>query len=101
MSYCRFYDGGDVYMYPHINGGIVCCACRLSKKVPHFRNYIIRNYKMVRLKKPKQYLWWDSPQFRTRTQALKHLIKHKNAGHAVPQHAFDRLRQEIQERKKK
>lgn len=32
MSYARFgWEGSDVYVYPHVSGGIECCACPMDE----------------------------------------------------------------------
>ena len=69
MSYCRF-SNGDVYMYPHVYGGIECCACCLSG---------------------------SSLTFFRRSEAIAHLQEHRKAGYIVPDHAFDALRSEIED----
>ena len=75
MSYCRFSDG-DVYMYPHINGVIQCCSCRLS---------------------PIGKGWFADDNFKSPKEALAHLEAHIAVGHDVPQDAIERLREEIGE----
>ncbi len=73
MSYCRFSEG-DVYMYPHVDGGIRCCGCLLNEPNddhdPHF----------------------DHPE-----HALEHLYAHERSGHKVPSRAYNRLREEVEE----
>ena len=66
MSYCRFSEG-DVYMYPS-EQGIACCLCLLAPQ------------------------WLNLP---SRQEALSHLLEHRQAAHTVPQHAIDRLQDEI------
>lgn len=66
MSYCRFSEG-DVYMYPS-EEGIECCLCLLAPP-------------------------WLTLQ--TERDALAHLLAHRAAGHTVPQHAIDRLQEEL------
>ena len=60
----------DIYMYPSIEGGIVCCGCRLLD---------------------------NDPTFHTLEQALDHLWEHKLKGHKVPIWAIERLQKEIKE----
>lgn len=71
MSYCRFGDESDVYMYPANTNEIWCCACQLE---------------------PERLL--------TQEEALEHLEEHRGVGHQVPQHAIERLKREIAERGK-
>lgn len=70
MSYCRFSDS-DVYMFPTFDG-IVCFSCSLARD---FNDHIIPNS----------------------FEALKHLHEHKTVGSDVPQHAFERLKDEVRE----
>lgn len=71
MSYCRFAwrceDGrpSDVYVYGS-EDGLVCCGCRLDDRWEHDDN----------------------------AGMVAHLLEHRRAGHAVPQHALDELREE-------
>ena len=59
-------------MYENPRGGITCCFCSLSTE-------------SVDLDTPYDALW--------------HLIKHRLAGHKVPQAAFDQLLEEIEMKK--
>lgn len=73
MSYCRSAPGhSDVYMYPN-SSGIICSACKLTNnpKIP------------------------PDPIFKRKEKALKHLHEHREAGHLVPDHAIERLEEEI------
>ena len=79
MSYCRFSDG-DVYMYDSVKGGLHCCACRLGDET---------------LEVPWD--WGPDVVFHSRLDAHEHLMEHKEAGHSVPQYAFDMLVEEIAE----
>ena len=33
MSYCRFSDNSDVYMYLNVGGWVSCCGCGLAEKL--------------------------------------------------------------------
>ena len=71
MSYCRFGDS-DVYMFPTVYG-IVCCSCSLN---PDGNECVFPNS----------------------LEALKHLRRHRRIlGHRVPDHAFERLKNEVRE----
>ena len=69
MSYARWGEDSDVYMYHHVNGFIECCGCDLEG-----------GYSVV---------------LQTRTDAVKHLMKHKKEEHKVPRYTIKRLRGEI------
>ena len=64
MSYCRFaWNGSDVYVFDHVDGGIECCGCRFG----------------------------DTTRFGTPEEAITHLGLHRRAGHFVPEYAITRL----------
>ena len=67
MSYCRFSDRSDVYMYEG-RDGISCCGCALDKR---------------------GHADFDGPE-----AALAHLEAHVAAGHKVPEGALECLRVE-------
>ena len=71
MSYCRLSGDSDVYVYQSVEGGIVCCFCRLSENSPA-----------------------HSPRFENAEEMLKHLARHIAKGHAVPTYAIERLQAE-------
>jgi len=72
MSYCRFSQTSEVYMYENLGGGITCCFCSLNKAY--------------------------SVHFSTPHDAWMHLMAHRQAGHKVPQHALDQLRENAERR---
>ncbi len=78
MSYARWSNESDVYVYHHVDGYVTCCGCRLFDADPFSLE-------------PRD------PAFYSRTAAIEHLERHRLAGHIVPDYAFDRLWQEIAE----
>jgi hypothetical protein len=72
MAYCRFSDG-DVYLYLGTSG-FTCCWCKLQQD--DFRSA-------------------EDPVFQTSDEALDHLLKHREAGHDVPQYAIERLEDDM------
>lgn len=67
MAYARWgCDGSDVYVFASVGGGVVCCCCDLDAKAG----------------------------FRTNAEMIEHLLKHREAGHTVPEYAIERLRSE-------
>lgn len=73
MSYSRFIDS-DVYMFHHVANGILCMLCRLDYDADR--------------------MGWST---NSRQEAIEHLKEHREAGHVVPDHAFEVLRKEIEE----
>lgn len=73
MSYCRFNENSDVYLYVTQEDDDrivwVCCNCCLREEPDGL---------------------FASPE-----EALAHLREHQAAGHKVPQAALDRLEMEI------
>lgn len=70
MSYCRFIEA-DVYVFEDTGGFFCCCGCSLSE------------------------INWGSFNCTHRSQMIDHLKKHQELGDYVPEHVFDRLKQEI------
>jgi len=74
MSYCRMNGkDSDVYFLPTFDG-LECCACRLT---------------------PERNGQYGSKYFKTRSRARAHLLRHREAGHKVPESAIKRLTDEI------
>ena len=73
MSYCRFTEDSDVYVFPSVYGGIECCACSLSSP-------------------------GKNVSFPTQEEMIEHLREHQDTGDLVPGYAFERLQREINER---
>lgn len=67
MSYCRFSNDSDIYLFCNTAGYYECCACKLAKRE------------------------WDSFTCKTRKAIINHLDKHLKAGHKVPPRSFARL----------
>lgn len=73
MAYCRF-ASSDVYLFHHAANGILCMLCRLADDADR--------------------MGWSTS---SRQKAIRHLEEHREAGDEVPDHAFERLREEIGE----
>lgn len=84
MSYCRFGESSDVYLYLDCNGYVMCCACRLAPIVTGSF-----------LGEPV-YLH-DSVELHSAEATLAHLAAHRAAGHVVPEYAFARVTKEAAE----
>lgn len=69
MSYCRFGDDSDVYMFPS-NDGIVCWACSM----------IAKDTAII---------------FKDKIAAYLHLLSHKDYDDKVPDYAIRDLKVEI------
>jgi murein endopeptidase len=72
MSYARWSEG-DVYVFSHVDGGIMCMSCSLM---------------------PEEDGCHSSFTCRFPEEMLKHLQEHKDAGHSVPDSAMKRLEKE-------
>ena len=79
MSYCRFSDG-DVYLYPDVQGGWTCCACRLN---PADTSDV--------------YAFSPDTRMFTAGEVRAHLQAHVDAGDDVPDYAIARINAEIAE----
>jgi hypothetical protein len=105
VSYCRFSDG-DVYLYAHVGGGFECCACRLAEKVPTVFTVGCKDHPLLGDVEPCEKcngegcddcMMPGSLRLQTRSECINHLQKHRDAGHKVPEYAFEYLRKEIEE----
>lgn len=67
MSYCRFGEDSDVYIFPHFSGPICCCACLRANG--------------------------DDVFVDTAEEATEHLNLHRSHGDRVPDRAFRALEQ--------
>ena len=76
MSYCRF-SNSDAYMFHHADGYITCMCCGITP--------------VIRMPKRKS----QEPKFYKRSDALKHLERHRAAGDNISDYAFLRLSTEI------
>lgn len=71
MSYCRWIDG-DLYIYHSVDGGLVCCACRLlGENGENFRAF-------------------------KRSDMIAHIEAHVAAGHDVQEYVVKELQAEME-----
>lgn len=61
MSYARFGEGSDVYVYPDTGGYVACCGCSIGDK-------------------------WD---FHSAPEVVAHMREHVLAGNTVPDYLLD------------
>jgi hypothetical protein len=98
MSYCRFSEG-DVYMYHHVGGFVECCSCSLADLVDGstaFFDQLSGADKKPDYEGPTTFKMHGNTNLSSYREALEHLQKHRDAGHSVPEDAFDRLREDIE-----
>lgn len=69
MSYVRWSEESDVYVFPDVSGGITCCGCPLQSG--------------------------GGLNVLTQDDMMVHLIDHLVAGHKVPLYVFERLYNEL------
>ena len=106
MSYCRFSDG-DVYLYASTQGGIRCCWCSLSEKVPSIftkgdaeMSELLTNPDLANPCKDcggegcDKCMIPDNAHFNTYDEAIEHLKEHQRKGDKVPSYAFEGLQQD-------
>ena len=75
MSYIRFSDDSDVYVYVG-DKGITCCSCRLNPIKDGFHLDICFDGKGMY------------------TKMISHLEQHKRSGHKIPSIAIKRIRED-------
>ena len=113
MAYCRFGDG-DVYIFPHVHGGIECCSCSLAEKVTTIWTKGYKSFLEICSKcngKGCEECWckkckgvgcdfcmmYGSINLKTYKEALEHLKEHRNNGDYVPEEAFDGIKQDMED----
>lgn len=97
MSYCRF-SNGDVYMYLHADGFIECCSCSFEPTTKTNMGALAKMLGLTPKTHPELYEDFDMPgsaQFNLRSEAIEHLLKHREAGHSIPKYAIEKLNKEI------
>ena len=94
MSYCRWSDDSDVYLYAHVSGGWECCGCSMGELVEG--RYPKELCKMLDIP-DEPFMNSPSIHMTTLQEVLDHLQAHRDAGHQVLERAFDRVRDEIEE----
>ena len=84
MSYSRFGEDSDVYIYLDVDGSIHCCGCPLEPTHGGNPNLGMQDIKFHGTKQ----LWKYS-------DAIEHVKEHLNAGHRVPDYVIERLQNKI------
>jgi len=108
MSYCRFGEDSDVYIYAHVGGGFECCACGLAERVKSiFTTGLLQGdprSKFFGEIEPCDQCGGEgcehcmipgSTRFDTRTELIKHVQDHINVGHKVPPDVIEILQEEL------
>lgn len=110
MSYCRFGDDSDLYIYGHVGGWFECCACGLAElQKTIFTTGLNED-------DPRIGLFGEIPpcekcngegceicmmpgnaKFETRTELIDHVKEHIKAGHKVPEYVIEQLEKELKE----
>ena len=110
MSYCRFSDNSDVYVFHHVGGYYQCCSCLLAEKMKSIFTVGLEKDD-IRCK-----LFGENIQpcgechgagcdacmlpsntnLNTKEEMIVYLLEHQKAGHKVPKYAIDRLKEEIE-----
>lgn len=74
MSYARFSDDSDVYIFEHANGFIQCCGCLITEAEP-----------------PE---WAGFYNAQTAREMIHHIYQHMSIGHKVPDRCLERINKE-------
>lgn len=98
MAYCRFSDS-DIYLYPSVDGGVDCCACRLSPKVPTIwtKGSELWGTKACSAcggKGCDKCMMHGSMVGMTYAEAIEHVKQHIAAGHSVPSEVIESLKRD-------
>jgi hypothetical protein len=71
MAYSRFFDS-DIYIYPHVEGYIECCACWLNEKLDTG-------------------LFGLSEKIENDQSLSNHIDEHIKAGHDIPEGLLEEI----------
>jgi len=71
MAYSRFFDS-DIYIYPHVDGYIECCACWLNEKLDTG-------------------LFGLSEKIENDQSLSNHIDEHIKAGHDIPEGLLEEI----------
>jgi len=74
MSWARFSENSDLYIFDDVHGGITCCACRLQE---------LHETILPGLQLPGDF------NCRTEEEMIAHIREHKEAGHNIPEGLLD------------
>lgn len=72
MAYARFFNS-DIYIYPHVEGHIECCACWLNEDKDQY-SLFIGNVKII-----------------NDDQLKAHLEAHVREGHDIPEMLYEQI----------
>ena len=106
MSYARFGERSDIYVYEHVGGYFECCACSLSKPVKSIFTVGCTDHPLFGDKPPcekcggegcDECMMPGNTCVKTRSEMISHIQAHIEAGHAVPDYAIKRLKEELNE----
>lgn len=85
----------DTYIYGGYSG-LQCCACRL-KPVTYtdeqldWRDEQRKRFNLPLIDRTIKHYWWGDFTTTSRRAMLKHIKRHRKAGHAVPKSASSRI----------
>jgi len=104
MSYARFGDNSDVYVFAHVGGGFECCACSIGPMVNTIMTKGRKDHILFGAVKActkcsgvgcKECQMHGSVNIKTRSGMIAHLKKHIKNGDKVPSYAIESLSREI------
>lgn len=87
MSYARWSDG-DVYVFGTTGGSFICMCCRFTPMKLCHPSALFDGL--------GKFSMHDDFTCESEQKMLEHLEKHRDEGDLVPEHAFERLKEEIE-----
>lgn len=85
MSFARWGDGSDVYVYADVSGGVVCCGCNMAISIVQvaYTDYFGIKHEVGESE-------WFGPTlfFHSVESLVEHLQEHRDAGQLVPNDLF-------------
>lgn len=106
MSYVRFGEGSDLYVFAHVGGFIQCCACRLAPLVKTVFTEGCKDHPLFGDKLPCEKcggegcdacMMHGNTDTKTKSEMIEHVKAHISAGHSVPDYVIPNLQKDIEE----
>lgn len=104
MSYARFGEGSNIYVYENVGGYFECCACSLAQPVKSIFTVGCKDDPLFGDKEPcekcggegcDECMMPGNTCVKTRSEMIAHIQSHIDAGHIVPDYAIKQLKKEL------
>lgn len=104
MSYARFGERSDIYVYEHVGGFFECCACSLAKPVKSIFTVGCDDHPLFGNRPPcekcggegcEDCMMPGNTHVKTRSELIEHVKEHIAAGHLVPDYVISNIQEDL------